>query len=245
MLAVAVRDLVKRYGRVEALRGLSFSVEEGEVYGLIGPNGAGKTTTLRIIATLLRPDSGRVEVFGLDALERPLGVRRIISYLPEEAGAYRNLTGEEYLRFMAGFYAEDEGELEEMVERGAEISGLGDRLRDKTKTYSKGMKRRLALARALMVRPRLAILDEPTSGLDVVHAHHVRRVIREFAEEEGVTIIVSSHNMLEVQQLCDRVGLIHRGRLVEEGAPEELLGKYGASNLEDVFVEVVRVGAAE
>ena len=245
MLAVAVRDLVKRYGRVEALRGLSFSVEEGEVYGLIGPNGAGKTTTLRIIATLLRPDSGRVEVFGLDALERPLGVRRIISYLPEEAGAYRNLTGEEYLRFMAGFYAEDEGELEEMVERGAEISGLGDRLRDKTKTYSKGMKRRLALARALMVRPKLAILDEPTSGLDVVHAHHVRRVIREFAEEEGVTIIVSSHNMLEVQQLCDRVGLIHRGRLVEEGAPEELLGKYGASNLEDVFVEVVRVGAAE
>ncbi|RLG47652.1 MAG: multidrug ABC transporter ATP-binding protein [Thermoproteota archaeon] len=245
MLAVAVRDLVKRYGRVEALRGLSFSVEEGEVYGLIGPNGAGKTTTLRIIATLLRPDSGRVEVFGLDALERPLEVRRIISYLPEEAGAYRNLTGEEYLRFMAGFYAEDEGELEEMVERGAEISGLGDRLRDKTKTYSKGMKRRLALARALMVRPRLAILDEPTSGLDVVHAHHVRRVIREFAEEEGVTIIVSSHNMLEVQQLCDRVGLIHRGRLVEEGAPEELLGKYGASNLEDVFVEVVRVGAAE
>ncbi len=240
--AVNVKDLWKRYGKVEALRGLSFSVEEGEIYGLIGPNGAGKTTTLRILATLIRPDLGSVKVFGVDALAEPARVRAMISYLPEEAGAYRNLSGLEYLRFMAAFYAEDESKVEEMVEEGKRIAALGDRLRDKVKTYSRGMKRRLTLARALMVQPRLAILDEPTSGLDVIHAHHVRSVIREYVEGRGLTVILSSHNMLEVERLCDRVGLIHEGRLLLEGEPQELKASQNAADLEEVFVGVAAVG---
>lgn len=239
--AVSIENLWKRYGKVEALRGLSFSVEEGEIYGLIGPNGAGKTTTLRILATLIRPNSGSVRVFGVDALSEPAKVRAMISYLPEEAGAYRNLSGLEYLRFMAAFYAEDESRVEEMVEEGKRIAALGDRIRDKVKTYSKGMKRRLTLARALMVQPRLAILDEPTSGLDVIHAHHVRSVIREYVDEKGLTVILSSHNMLEVERLCDRVGLLHRGRLLIEGEPSELKARYNASDLEEVFVGVAAV----
>lgn len=236
--SVVVRGLRKSYGKVEALKGLDLVVNEGEIYGLIGPNGAGKTTTLRIIATLLRPDSGSVEVFGIDVLERPEEARAVMSYLPEEAGAYRNLSGLEFLRFMASFYARDESELEEMVEEGIRIAALGDRIRDRVKTYSRGMKRRLTLARALMVRPRLAILDEPTSGLDVIHAHHVRSVIREYVDEKGLTVILSSHNMLEVERLCDRVGLLHRGRLLIEGEPSELKARYNAGDLEEVFVGV-------
>ena len=238
MVAVEVNDLIKVFGKIRALDGLSFKVEEGEIYGLIGPNGAGKTTALRIIATLLLPTSGRVEVFGLNVVEEAEGVRKIISYLPEEAGAYKNLSGIEYLRFMASFSAKDKSEAEAMVKDAIEISGLGERLNDRIKTYSKGMKRRLLVARALMIKPKLAILDEPTSGLDVVHSFHVRNVIKRYVEEFGVTVLLSSHNMLEVEYLCDRVALIHKGKIVAEGKPEELKAEHKAENLEEVFVKV-------
>jgi len=239
MRAVEVEGLIKRFGDFEALRGCSFNVEEGEVFGLIGPNGAGKTTTLRIIATLLKPTGGVAKVFGLDVERRADEVRQVISYLPEEAGAYRNLSGEEYLRFIASLYSED---VEEMVEEGGRISGLGERLRDRVKTYSRGMVRRLLLAGALMVSPRLAILDEPTSGLDVIYAYEVRRLIKDYAEERGTTILLSSHNMLEVEYLCDRVALIDGGVIIEEGSPGELKESYGAENLEEVFMEATGRG---
>ena len=238
MVAVEVNDLIKVFGKIRALDGLSFKVEEGEIYGLIGPNGAGKTTALRIIATLLLPTSGRVEVFGLNVVEEAEEVRKIISYLPEEAGAYKNLSGIEYLRFMASFSAKDRKEVEAMVRDAIEISGLGERLNDRIKTYSKGMKRRLLVARALMIKPKLAILDEPTSGLDVVHSFHVRNIIKRYVEEFGVTVLLSSHNMLEVEYLCDRVALIHKGKIVAEGKPEELKAEHKAENLEEVFVKV-------
>ena len=239
-LAVEVKELVKVYpGEIAAVRGLSFVVEEGEIYGLIGPNGAGKTTILRIIATLLKPTSGSVKVFDLDVVREAPQVRRIISYLPEEAGAYRNLTGYEYLSFMARLYAATQRDAEEMVEEAIRISGLEDRIHDKVKTYSKGMKRRLLLARTLMVRPKLAILDEPTSGLDVVHALHVRKAIRNYAHSHGVTVLLSSHNMLEVEYLCSRVGIVYQGRLVAEGEPRRLIEEHGVGNLEEVFAKVV------
>ncbi len=237
---VVVEDLVKIYpGNIKAVDGLSFTVREGEIFGLIGPNGAGKTTTLRIIATLLKPTSGKVEVAGYNVLENPDEVRKNISYLPEEAGAYRNLTGVEYLRFMARLYARSDEEVEEMVKEAIEISGLGDKIYEKTSIYSKGMKRRLLLARTLMVKPKLAILDEPTSGLDVVHALHVRNIILKYAKEFHVTVLLSSHNMLEVEYLCDRVGIIYNGKLYVEGRPRELIEEYNVSNLEEVFAKVV------
>jgi len=238
LVAVEVNDLIKVFGKIRALDGLTFKVEEGEIYGLIGPNGAGKTTALRIIATLLLPTSGRVEVFGLNVVKEAEEVRKIISYLPEEAGAYKNLSGIEYLRFMASFSAGDKSEAEAMVRDAVEISGLGERLHDRVKTYSKGMKRRLLVARALMIKPKLAILDEPTSGLDVVHSFHVRNIIKRYVEKFGVTVLLSSHNMLEVEYLCDRVALIHKGKIMAEGKPEELKSEYKAGNLEEVFVKV-------
>jgi len=240
MEAVAVEHLVKVFRDIKALNGISFHVEEGEIFGLIGPNGAGKTTTLRIIATVLLPTSGRVEVFGHDVVKEAEEVRRLISYLPEDAGAYKNLTGREYIEFIANLYTSDKGTVREMVDLAEEICGLGDRLSDKIKTYSKGMKRRLLLAKTFMVKPRLAIVDEPTSGLDVIHAVYVRRLIKEFARKHRITILLSSHNMLEVEYLCDRVALINKGSIIEEGKPEELKEKYSATNLEEVFIKAVR-----
>ena len=240
-LAVEAMDVVKVFGNVYALDKLSFKVNSGEIFGLIGPNGAGKTTALRIVSTLLLPTSGTVKVFGLDVVKNAAEVRKIISYLPEEAGAYRNLSGWEYLEFMAKFNTKDGSKVREMVNEAAEITGLGERLKDKTKAYSKGMKRRLLVARALMTRPKLAILDEPTSGLDVLHAYHVREIVKRYVKEHGVTVLLSSHNMLEVEHLCDRVALLNKGKIVAEGKPVELKEKYGSTNLEEVFAKVVGI----
>ena len=240
--AIEAKGLVKNFGNVTALNGTSFTVREREIFGLIGPNGAGKTTTLRIFSTIIRPTSGTAEVFGYDVIRDSEKVREIISYLPEEAGAYQNLSGYEYLRFMAGFYADAENHIEDILKEGEAISGLGERLDDRVKGYSKGMKRRLLLGRTLMMKPRLAILDEPTSGLDVVHAYHVRQMIKDYADRRGVTVLLSSHNMLEVDFLCHRVALINEGEIVASGGPDELKEKYGAENLEQVFMEATRLG---
>lgn len=238
MYAVDVDGLVKRFGEILALDGLTFRVEEGKTYGLIGPNGAGKTTALRIISTLILPTAGSATVFSHNVVREASEVRKLISYLPEEAGAYKNLSGYEYLQFMGKFNSDDKGDLKAMVEDAAAISGLDERLRDRVKTYSKGMKRRLLVARALMNKPKLAVLDEPTSGLDVLHSYHVRGIIKQYVEKHGVTVLLSSHNMLEVEYLCDQVALINKGKIVAEGAPTELKTRYKASNLEEVFAEV-------
>lgn len=237
MNAIEVRGLVKDYGSFKAVKSIAFDVREGEVFGLIGPNGAGKTTTLRIIASILRITSGSVKVFGKDLSKEPHEVRKMLSYLPEDAGAYKNLTGSEYLKFIANFFATGK-KVDEIVSRGIEIASLEERIDDKVDTYSKGMARRLLVARALMVKPKLAILDELTSGLDVINAQEIRRVVKG-STKDGTTVLLSSHNMLEVELMCDRIALIDDGRIVELGTPAELKRKHGASNIEEVFTKVV------
>ena len=140
---------------------------------------------------------------------------------------------------MGRFSTGNRNELDEMVRQAADICGLGERLKDKAKTYSKGMKRRLLVARALMTQPRLAVLDEPASGLDVLHAYHVREIIKRYVREHEVTVLMSSHNMLEVEHICDQVTLINKGMIVAEGKPKELKEKYESANLEEVFAKVV------
>ena len=238
MKAVEVRELVKEYGNFRALNGISFEVNEKEIFGLIGPNGAGKTTALRTIATLLQITTGSITVFGYELPKEAGEVRKIISYLPEEAGAYRNLTGKEYLNFIAKFFGDGE-KSQDMVQSGLEIANLGDRINDKVDTYSKGMTRRLLVGRALMVNPRLAILDEPTSGLDVVNAQEVRRIINS-SVEAGVAVLLSSHNMLEVELLCHRIALMNDGIIVASGTAEELKNEYDARNIEEVFVKAIK-----
>ena len=238
MKAVEARELVKDYGNFRAINGISFEVNEGEIFGLIGPNGAGKTTALRVVATLLQITSGSVTIFDYELPKEAGEVRKIISYLPEEAGAYKNLTGKAYLNFIAKFFGDGE-KSQDMIRRGLEIANLGERIDDKVDTYSKGMTRRLLVGRALMVNPRLAILDEPTSGLDVVNAQEVRRIVNS-AVAAGTAVLLSSHNMLEVELLCHRIALINDGIIVASGTVEELKNKYDAGNIEEAFVKAIK-----
>lgn len=237
---LVVENLKKSYGKVEALKGISFEIRPNEVFGLIGPNGAGKSTTLKIVATILSLESGKVEVEGFDVQKQAREVRKQISYLPEEAGAYKNLNGRQYLEFMAGLFADNSSQHKQFVDKAVEITHLGERLNDKVKTYSKGMSRKLLLARAVMTNPKLAILDEPTSGLDIVNGLEIRQMIRKLASE-GMAVLLSSHNMLEVEFLSDRVAIINHGKIYETGTPAELKARHKAANLEEVFISATKV----
>jgi ABC-2 type transport system ATP-binding protein len=234
-----VEGLKKSYGTKEALTGIDFEVQQGEIFALIGPNGAGKTTTLRIVSTLLTLSGGKVTFLGHDLKKEPEKVRENISYLPEEAGAYRNMKGADYLRFMANFYAENGEKANDIVKRAMGIADLGTAISDKVGTYSKGMVRKLLLGRALMTKPALAVLDEPTSGLDVINSLEVREIIKRFAKE-GISVLLSSHNMLEIEFLSDRVALIDKGRILDTGTSQALKDKYQAPNLEVVFRSALR-----
>lgn len=239
-LAIETKDLGKNFGEVQALINVDITVNENEIFGLIGPNGAGKTTTLRILSTLISPSNGTAKVFEFDVEKNPEQAREILSYLPEEAGAYQQLSGLEFLEFMAGFYSSEKSRKQRIIDEGKIISGLGVRLHDRVKSYSKGMKRRLLIARALMMKPRLAILDEPTSGLDVIQAINVRNMIKDYTNSQGVTVLLSSHNMLEVEYLCDRVALLDDGVIIGKGTPNQLKEFYNVENLEHAFMEATK-----
>ena len=237
--AVNAEKLGKKYGDFTAVGGLDLRIEEGEVFALVGPNGSGKSTTLKMISTILFPTSGRVEVFGADTVGEPEKVRKTISYLPEEAGAYKNLSGYEYLDFMAAVFLRDREKAAAAFKYGSELSGLKDKLKDKIGTYSKGMTRKLLLSRAVMIRPRLAILDEPTSGLDIVNGYEVRKTIKQLAKE-GITFLISSHNMLEIEFLSDRIAIIYKGEILACDTPGNLKKRFSTDNLEEVFIKLAQ-----
>ena len=239
-LALDVQNLTKSYGKKQAVKGVSFSIAEGEIFGLMGMNGAGKTTILRMLATLLRPDSGDALIAGSSIVRNPDKVRRSICYLPDEAGAYRSMTGRRYLAFIAGLYFQDEDEQEACCKLGEEICGLGDALDQKISTYSRGMTRKLVLARPVSPRPRLAILDEPTSGLDVLNSLDIRKTIKRCAEEYGTAFLLSSHHMQEVQTTAHRGAIMKDGQFLAEGTIGEILTRYEAQNLEEAFERAVK-----
>lgn len=232
---VSVIDLRKNFSKKEILKGLTFNVESNRVFGIIGPNGAGKTTTLRILSGIISHYSGRAVVYDLTPEKaRKLGY---ISYMPEDSFPYDRLTGRENLEFYANIYAKNKREAEEFVEKGIKIANLGSRIEDKTSEYSRGMKRRLMIARTLMVNPKVAVLDEPTTALDVESAVNIRQLLRNIKNE--TTIILSSHNMLEVEYLCDEIILINEGKILAQGTPKEISDHYGAKNLEEAFIYAV------
>lgn len=235
-----VKALSKMYKKgVYASEKVSFDIKKGEIFALIGPNGAGKTTTIRMISTLLTATEGDAIVAGHSILTEPQKVRENITYLPDEAGAYKTMTGKGYLEFMAKIYAKNKDEVKTFVDRAIEMSELGERINDKIGSYSRGMTRKLLLSRAVMSRPALAILDEPTSGLDILNALEIRQMIKKLAGE-GMSFLLSSHNMLEIEFVSDRVGIIAKGHLLEIGTAKELKEKYNANNLEEVFERVVK-----
>ncbi|HWQ18016.1 MAG TPA: ATP-binding cassette domain-containing protein [Sulfolobales archaeon] len=228
MWAVEVEDLHKIYpGGVKALNGVSFKVSKGEVYSLLGPNGAGKTTTMKIIATLLKPTSGRVTVMGIDVVSNPDSVRKIIGYVPQELSADDELTGMENVVLQARLYGISRDKAVRRARELLEMVGLGEAANRLVKSYSGGMRRRLELAMGLVNEPELLILDEPTLGLDVQSKLSLWEHIERLRKEERVTILMTTHYMDEADKLSDRIAIIDRGRVVAEGSPQELKARVG------------------
>lgn len=237
-IILTVDNLSKTYKNIEAVKQISFTINKGEIFAIIGPNGAGKTSTIRMISTLINPTSGDAILDGDSILKDPNKIRHKITYLPDEAGAYKNMTGRKYLKFMASLYTSNKALQDKYIKTAIDICNLGDRLDNKVSSYSRGMIRKLLISRTIMTKPVIAILDEPTSGLDILNALEIRRIIRGLATE-GTAFLISSHNMLEIEHLSDRVAIIDKGTIHSIGTPDELKLKYNAKNLEEVFEKAV------
>ncbi len=220
--SIIVKDLRKRYGDVEALRGVSFNVKRGEIFGLLGPNGAGKTTTIHILTTVIRPTSGYAEVAGHDVVKEPDKVREKIGVVFQDITLDLNLTVYENLWLHGKIYGISSNELRRRVDEVLELVELKDWRDRLVKSLSGGMKRRVEIARALLHRPEVLFLDEPTLGLDPNSRMRIWDYIKMLKKEYNITILLTTHYMEEAEQLCDRIAIIDRGRIVAEGSPEEL-----------------------
>jgi sodium transport system ATP-binding protein len=235
---IEVKDLHKSFGKVEALRGVSFAAPDGQVTGLLGPNGAGKTTTLRILYTVLKPDQGTATVDGYDTLAHPIEVQRRTGALPDSHGLYPRLTARENIRYYGRLHGLKGPELERNMEdilSLLEMQAIADR---RTEGFSNGEKLKTAIARALVHRPQNILLDEPTNGLDVMSTRNMRTFIRRL-RDDGKTVLFSSHIMQEVSALCDHIIVIAKGHVAATGTADDLRKQTGKSSLEDAFVSVI------
>ena len=241
--ALQVRGLTKRFDRL-AVDALDLTVRTGEFYALVGPNGAGKTTTLRMVAGLLRPDAGSVEVFGIDALRDPVAAKQVTAWVSDEPMIYDKLTPLEYLEFVAGLWGIDPAMSEPAAHQLLVSLGLEAHLHERCEGFSKGMRQKVALAGALVHDPRLIILDEPLTGLDAVSARHVKGLLGDRVRA-GCTVIMTTHILEVAERMADRIGVIAAGRLVAEGTLTELRQQNGHTDtsLEDLFIALVDVEA--
>ncbi len=242
-MMIQFERVTKRFQNITALSELTLSIKKGEIFGLVGPNGAGKTTAIRILCGALKPTSGRVTVAGMDVGERGTEVKRLIGYLPEEPNLYERMTPRQLLRFFASLYEVEDAEAR--IEELLTLVGMEEKVDVRIATFSKGMRQRISIARALLHDPEILILDEPTMGLDPLTAREIREFVASFNGRK--TVLLCTHYMPEAEQLCDRVGILHRGRLVALGSPEQLKAEleqdgWESPTLEDVFLRYTRGG---
>ena len=228
----------RKRGEIRAVDGLTLRVDPGRIYGLLGANGAGKTTALRLLATLLRPTSGSATVGGCDVATEPERVRAQVGFLAASTALYGRLTARETIEYFGRLHGLDEVELARRVARLADELGLHEFLDRRCDKLSTGMKQRVSIARTLVHDPAVMIFDEPTLGLDVMAARAIVRFVRG-CRERGKTVIYSTHVMAEAEKLCDRIGIIHNGRLLAEGTLAELRASYREDDLENIFVNAV------
>jgi ABC-2 type transport system ATP-binding protein len=243
--AARVDDLVVRFGDVEAVRGISFGVETGEVFGLLGPNGAGKTTTIRVLTTLLPPTSGRAFVAGHDVVADGLAVRSAIGYVPQAISIDAALTAAENLEFYGRVTGVPKRERRERIAQAVEAMELGSFLDRLGRTLSGGMLRRLEIATALLNRPQVLFLDEPTVGLDPTARRLVWERLEILREEAGTTLVVTTHQMDEAERQCQRIAIMDLGDVVAQGSPDELCAEFDVPSLEDVFTAATGHGIGE
>ncbi len=230
--------VTKRYGAFTAVNDVTLHLPVGQIFGFLGPNGAGKTTTMKMIAGLIRPTEGHVRVDGIDVVRDPLAAKRCIGYVPDRPSLYERLTPVEYCDFVAGLYGMTEAEARPRSTELLALFGLGEHRSALIESFSHGMKQRLVMASVLLHRPRLLVVDEPMVGLDPRGARLLKDVLRRSAREDGLTVMLSTHTLEVADELCDRMAVIHRGRLVGVGSPAELRTATGAEGqkLEEVFL---------
>lgn len=234
-----LNGLTKRFGNVTAVDNLTFTVQKGEIFGLLGENGAGKTTTLRMLATMLKPTSGTARLAGFDVVRSPEEVRRRVGFLfGGESGLYDRLTVYENIQYFGELNDMHPREIKKRIEELADIFDMKDFLNKRAGKLSKGMRQKASFARAIIHNPDVLLLDEPTSGLDVGAMREVQAFLK-VQKEKSKTILFSSHTMSEVEKLCDRIAVIHKGSLVDMGSTDELLKKHGTQTLEDLFMGLV------
>lgn len=235
---IQVDSLYKSFGAVQALRGVSFTAPDGHITGLLGPNGAGKTTTLRILYTLLKPDSGSASIDGYDTASQSLEVQSRIGVLPESHGLYPRLTARENIRYYGQLRGLRGDQLEAKIAQLIDLLEMNDFAERRTDGFSSGQRVKVAIARCLVHDPSNILLDEPTNGLDVISTRAMRAFIKRMSEA-GKCVLFSSHIMQEVSALCDNIIILHRGEVVASGTPEELMKATGRSNIEDAFVAAI------
>jgi ABC-2 type transport system ATP-binding protein len=231
-LAIQVSGLTKIYSKeAKAVDSVSFEVKEGEIFGLLGPNGAGKTTTIKMITTLTKPTAGAIKVFGVNALSSPQLVRQMLGFVPQAISVDGDLTGYENLLIFAKLFFVDREQRNRRIHEALDLFGLADRANDLVKHYSGGMMRRLEIAQAIVNRPRLLFLDEPSIGLDPYSRMQVIDHIRELNRNFGTTILLTTHDMAEADELCDRLAIMNMGKIATSGAPQELKRSVGGDVL--------------
>lgn len=243
---VEIRRLVKVYhddarGEIRAVDGIDLEVRRGEVMGLLGVNGAGKTTTLRILATILSPTSGTALVMGHDVTAEPEEARRSLGYYSSTTALYPRLTARETLEFFARINGYPPGLVRRRVDELIEGMGMSRFAGSRVEKLSQGMKQKVSIARTIVHEPGVLIFDEPTAGLDVLNAHDMLEMIRDLGRS-GQTVVFSTHIMSEAQKICDRIAIIHSGRIRAVGTPESLMSSTGTPSLEEAFVRLVRGG---
>ena len=237
---LAASELRKAFGGIQAVEGVSFTIRRKEIFGLLGPNGAGKTTTIRMLSTVLDPDSGDATIGGYSIVSESDRVREIIGVCPQELALYPELSANDNLVFFGRMAGLSGREAKAAAGENLERVGLSDRAKDKVDKFSGGMKRRVNIAIALMSRPRLLFLDEPTVGIDPQSRYHIFETV-ESLRDEGMTVLYTTHYMEEADRLCDRLGIIDNGRLIRLGSPHELKSEIGdpdSVSLESVFLEL-------
>lgn len=241
--AVELKNVVKRYNEIQAVNNLDLTINPGEIFGLLGPNGSGKSTTLKMLLGLVQPDSGSVQVLGLNVKDDPVAVKRIVGYAPESPRLYEFLTGIEFLDFIGDMYGMQTEEKKNRINEYLKALQLEGREGDMISSYSEGMKQKIALIAAFLHKPKLLILDEPLNALDPRSA----RIIKDFLHKlklQGVTTIMSTHILEIAQAVCDRVGIMYQGKLLALGNMDELreMSKMPSSGLEDIFLKLTGTG---
>ncbi len=235
---ILVENLSKSFPSIQALQGVTFGADDGQITGLLGPNGAGKTTTLRVLYTVLKPDTGKALVDGFDVLTEAQEVRRRIGVLPDSHGLYPRLSARENIRYYGRLHGLKGNALEQAIDDLVKLLDMQEFADRRTEGFSQGQRLKVAIARALIHQPQNILLDEPTNGLDVMSTRALRTIIRRF-RDQGKCVLFSSHVMQEIAALCDTIVVIAQGRVVASGSPETLKQSTGQANLEDAFVAAI------